>query len=43
MKNYQFSAGLFHGGLKSFVKKYADGMASQRAFTTTPVKAAVAN
>ena len=31
MKNYQFSAGLFHGGLQSFVKKYAGQMASQRA------------
>jgi tyrosine-protein phosphatase SIW14 len=35
MKNYQFSAGLFHGGLKSFVKKYADRMSAQRAATTT--------
>jgi tyrosine-protein phosphatase SIW14 len=35
MKNYQFSAGLFHGGLKSFVKKYADRMSTQRAATTT--------
>jgi len=31
MKNYQFSAGLFHGCLQSFVKKYAGQMASQRA------------
>lgn len=31
MKNYQFSAGLFHGGLQSFVKRYAGQMASQRA------------
>ena len=31
MKNYQFSAGMFHGGLQSFVKKYASQMASQRA------------
>ena len=31
MKNYQFSAGLFHGALKGFVKKYADRMAAQRA------------
>jgi protein tyrosine/serine phosphatase len=31
MKNYQFSAGLFHGALKGFVKKFADRMAAQRA------------
>jgi len=37
MKNYQFSAGLFHGALKSFVKKYADRMASER---TTPMRTA---
>jgi hypothetical protein len=24
MKNYEFSAGLFHGALKSFVKSYSD-------------------
>jgi tyrosine-protein phosphatase SIW14 len=44
MKNYQFSAGLFHGGLKSFVKKYADRMSTQRAAaTTTAARAAVSN
>jgi protein tyrosine/serine phosphatase len=41
MKNYEFSAGLFHGALKSFVKRYSDQMAAQRA-TTTTAKAAVA-
>ena len=35
MKNYEFSAGLFHGALKSFVKKYADRMALQRTPTNT--------
>ena len=30
MKNYEFSAGLFHGALKSFVKRYSDkSVASQ--------------
>jgi len=46
MKNYQFSAGLFHGALKGFVKKYADRMAAQRASAaprTTTVNPAVAN
>jgi protein tyrosine/serine phosphatase len=35
MKNYQFSAGLFHGGLQSFVKRYSAKMAAERAATTT--------
>ena len=38
MKNYQFSAGLFHGALKSFVQKYAAKNAVQK--TTTIAKAA---
>jgi tyrosine-protein phosphatase SIW14 len=40
MKNYQISAGLFHGGLKSFVKKYADRMSAQRTAITTTVAGA---
>lgn len=35
MKNYQFSAGLFHGALKSFVKKYAQQVAAERAASGT--------
>jgi protein tyrosine/serine phosphatase len=38
MKNYEFSAGLFHGALKSFVKRYADVALTQR----TSAKAAAA-
>lgn len=34
MKNYQFSAGLFHGALKSFVKKYSDRITAEKATTT---------
>jgi len=37
MKNYQFSAGLFHRGLQSFVKQYAQRMADERA--ANPVRA----
>jgi len=40
MKNYQFSAGLFHGALKSFVKKYADRMATEKAAVAPTAKAA---
>ncbi|HYJ92342.1 MAG TPA: tyrosine-protein phosphatase [Pyrinomonadaceae bacterium] len=40
MKNYQFSAGMFHGGLQSFVKKYAQRTASDKAATTTRAAAA---
>jgi len=39
MKNYEFSAGLFHGALKSFVKKYSDKVATQPLIAA---KAAVA-
>jgi protein tyrosine/serine phosphatase len=31
MKNYNFSSGLVHGGLKSYVKKYAGRLESQKA------------
>ena len=37
MKNYQFSAGLFHGALKSFVKRYAQQSAPARAAITSKV------
>jgi protein tyrosine/serine phosphatase len=39
MKNYQFSAGMFHGGLQSFVKKYATRMATERAANSAPTAA----
>ena len=39
MKNYEFSAGLFHGALKSFVKKYSEKVAAQPLIAA---KAAVA-
>jgi protein tyrosine/serine phosphatase len=35
MQNYEFSAGLFHRKLKSFVKKYADQATAERAAGTT--------
>jgi tyrosine-protein phosphatase SIW14 len=35
MKDYGFSAGLFHGKLKSFVKKYANQAVSLRAANNT--------
>jgi protein tyrosine/serine phosphatase len=30
MRNYEFSAGLFHGALKSFVKKYSERIAASK-------------
>jgi protein tyrosine/serine phosphatase len=39
MKNYEFSAGLFHGALKSFVQKYAAQHPVQKV-TTVAVKTA---
>jgi len=43
MRNYQFSAGLFHGGLKSFVKKYSEKTPARTvaAAIAAPVPAAV--
>jgi protein tyrosine/serine phosphatase len=41
MKNYQFSAGLFHGALKSFVEKFAAKNVAQRS-TTVAAKTATA-
>jgi protein tyrosine/serine phosphatase len=43
MKNYQFSAGLFHGALKSFVKKYSDKTFAEKASITTRVAEVTAN
>jgi protein tyrosine/serine phosphatase len=40
MKNYQFSAGLFHGALKSFVPKYAAKILSQKTSTVAMKTAA---
>jgi len=37
MKNYQFSAGLFHGALKSFVKKYSDKTVAEKPTIATRV------
>ena len=45
MQNYQFTAGMFHGKLKSFVKKYADQTVALRAANNTktaPVAAGMA-
>ena len=42
MKNYEFSAGLFHGALKSFVKRYSQSADSQRT-ETAKVAAATSN
>jgi len=35
MQNYEFTAGMFHGKLKSFVKKYADQAVALRANKNT--------
>jgi protein tyrosine/serine phosphatase len=35
MKNYNFTSGLVHGSLKSFVKKYAKGFVAEKAQTTS--------
>jgi protein tyrosine/serine phosphatase len=43
MKNYEFSAGLFHGALKSFVKKYSDKAAASAPVVATKVVAATEN
>src|SRR6185369_9587421 len=43
MKNYQFSAGLFHGALKTFVKKYSDKSTAEKASVSTRVAEATAN
>jgi protein tyrosine/serine phosphatase len=43
MKNYEFSAGLFHGALKSFVKRYSEKMAGLRPVITAKADAATLN
>ena len=40
MKNYQFSAGLFHGALKTFVEKYAAKNVAQKSATVAMKTAA---
>jgi len=40
MKNYQFSAGLFHGALKTFVEKYAAKNVAQKSSTVAMKTAA---
>jgi tyrosine-protein phosphatase SIW14 len=42
MKNYQFSAGLFHGGLQKFVKRYSES-ATAKPVITAKVAAASSN
>jgi len=42
MKNYQFSAGLFHGGLQKFVKRYSE-TATAKPVITAKVAAATSN
>lgn len=42
MKNYNFTSGLVHGALKSYVKKYANRLQSQRS-TTASLAAAQVN
>ena len=39
MKNYNFSSGLVHGSLKSYVKDYAKKVESQKAVATTATAA----
>ncbi len=43
MKNYEFSAGLVHGALKSYVKDYARKMESQKASMNAASGASVAS
>ena len=43
MKNYEFSAGLFHGALKSFVKRYSDKAAAAAPVVAAKVAAATSN
>jgi protein tyrosine/serine phosphatase len=40
MKNYNFSAGLWHGALKSYVKDYAEEIEETKALQAERVKAA---
>ena len=43
MKNYDFSSGLVHGALKSYVVKYADRMKSNPVNTSAGLNASKAN
>ena len=43
MKNYQFSAGLFHGGLQKFVKRYSEQNVAVKPVMTAKVVAATSN
>jgi protein tyrosine/serine phosphatase len=43
MKNYQFSAGLFHGGLQKFVKHYSEQNVAVKPVITAKVVAATSN
>jgi Protein tyrosine/serine phosphatase len=43
MKNYQFSAGLFHGGLQKFVKRYSETAVTSKPVITAKVVAATSN
>ena len=42
MKNYDFSSGLVHGALKSYVKDYAKRLAAERAAAPPTAVAAAA-
>jgi len=43
MKNYQFSAGLFHGGLQKFVKHYSETAVTSKPVATAKVATATSN
>jgi protein tyrosine/serine phosphatase len=43
MKNYNFSSGLVHGSLKSYVKDYARKLEAQKSATTVTATAAQSN
>ena len=43
MKNYQFSAGLFHGGLQKFVKHYSESAVTSKPVITAKVATATSN
>jgi protein tyrosine/serine phosphatase len=43
MKNYQFSAGLFHGGLQKFVKHYSETAVTSKPVVTAKVATATSN
>jgi hypothetical protein len=37
MKNYHFTSGLVHGGLKSYVKKYSNKLQARKPVSKQPV------